>query len=96
MTTDELPAVSIGLPVYNGENYLDQTLQCLLSQTWSDFELIISDNGSTVTTSDISRLHAEADKRVRTFQFDENVGAWKNFCPACALCFLVSASATIV
>ena len=38
------PKVSIGLPVYNGAKYLRKTLDCLLGQTFSDFELIISDD----------------------------------------------------
>ena len=54
----EQPRVSIGLPVYNGENYLAESLDALLSQTYPDFELIISDNASTDPTEEICRKYA--------------------------------------
>ena len=47
------PMLSIGLLVYNGERYLEETLQSILSQTFTDFELIISDNASTDRTGEI-------------------------------------------
>ena len=45
-----MPKVSIGLPIFNGEKYIRNALSSLLSQTFSDFELIISDNASTDST----------------------------------------------
>ena len=48
-----VPRLSIGLPVYNGENYLAESLDALLGQSYTDFELIISDNASTDSTADI-------------------------------------------
>ena len=56
MTT---PKVSIGLPVFNGENSLRRALDSLLLQTYDDFELIISDNSSTDQTELICRAYAE-------------------------------------
>ncbi len=47
------PRVSIGLPIYNGEQFLEETLRSFLSQTFTDFELIISDNASTDNTQNI-------------------------------------------
>ena len=41
------PVVSIGLPVYNGENYLACAIEAILAQSFTDFELTISDNAST-------------------------------------------------
>lgn len=41
------PLVSIGLPVWNGERYLEEALSGLLGQTFADFELVIADNAST-------------------------------------------------
>jgi len=73
------PKVSIGLPVYNGENFLSQALDSLLSQTYSDFELVISDNASTDRTKEISQACAERDKRVRYFRYETNRGAAWNF-----------------
>ena len=59
------PPVRIGLPVYNGENYLGQAIESLRSQTFGDFELIISDNASIDATDDIARAAASEDRRIR-------------------------------
>ena len=76
---DRAPRVSIGLPVYNGENFLEQALDSLLGQTFGDFELIISDNGSTDRTQQICRSYAERDNRIRYFRNETNRGATWNF-----------------
>jgi glycosyltransferase involved in cell wall biosynthesis len=73
------PLVSIGLPVYNGENFLSAALESILCQTFVDFELIISDNGSTDRTEQICRTFSEKDKRIRYFRNDKNLGAAWNF-----------------
>ena len=73
------PNVSIGLPVYNGERYLSETLESLLTQTFEEFELIISDNGSTDGTEEICRATAELDARVRYIRHELNRGAAWNF-----------------
>jgi glycosyltransferase involved in cell wall biosynthesis len=74
------PKVSIGLPVYNGSKYLKRTLDCLLSQTFLDFELIISDDGSTDSTEEICREYEESDDRVRYYRQPKNFGMpVKNF-----------------
>ena len=57
--------VSIGLPVFNGERYLKQALDSILSQTFQDFELVISDNASTDGTELICREYASNDRRIR-------------------------------
>ncbi len=44
--------VSIGLPVYNGENYIAHAIDSVLAQTYTDFELVICDNGSTDRTEE--------------------------------------------
>ena len=69
------PRVSIGVPVYNGERFLQASLDTLLWQTFQDFELIISDNGSTDGTEKICRRAADADPRVRYFRSERNRGA---------------------
>lgn len=74
------PRVSVGLPVYNGENYLAETLDSLLSQVFADFELIISDNASTDATEEICRSYAAQDRRIRYYRNDVNLGAARNFC----------------
>ncbi len=74
-----MPRVSIGLPVYNGENYLREALDSILSQSFKDFELIISNNASTDGTADICKAYAAKDRRIRYFRNQTNLGAAKNF-----------------
>ncbi|NNC92783.1 MAG: glycosyltransferase [Acidimicrobiia bacterium] len=73
------PRVSIGLPVWNGEKYLDEALTSLVEQTFTDFEVIISDNGSTDRTEEICRAWAERDPRIRYIRNEENRGSAWNF-----------------
>lgn len=74
-----MPRVSIGVPVYNGERYIAETLDSLLAQTYKDFELIICDNASTDGTQQICRTYVERDTRVRYVRNAENIGASKNY-----------------
>jgi len=67
------------MPVYNGERYLAEALDSLLAQTYTDFELIISDNASTDSTEDICRRYAESDGRIRYVRQQQNLGAIWNF-----------------
>lgn len=73
------PLVSIGMPVYNGEHFLENALNSILAQTFEDFELIISDNGSTDGTEKICRNYAKRDPRIRYFRNQQNFGAGWNF-----------------
>ncbi len=73
------PRVSIGLPVYNGERYLAEALDSIVSQTYADFELIISDNTSTDGTEDICREYASRDERISYHRSDVNRGAAWNY-----------------
>ena len=72
------PKVSIGLPVWNGEEFLPQALDSLLGQTFSDFELIISDNASTDATEAICMAYSARDSRIRYYRNAENVGLQAN------------------
>jgi glycosyltransferase involved in cell wall biosynthesis len=74
-----LPRVSIGLPVYNGERYVKDAIQSILGQTFTDFELIISDNASTDDTERICREFAEQDPRIRYDRNHRNLGAAANY-----------------
>lgn len=74
-----VPRVTIGLPVYNGDQFLAEAIDTLLAQTFSDFELIISDNASTDGTEAICRDRAARDPRIRYFRSDTNRGAMWNF-----------------
>jgi glycosyltransferase involved in cell wall biosynthesis len=71
--------VSIGMPIYNGENFIRYALDSLLSQTYSDFELIISDNASTDRTEEICRAYAAKDQRIRYYRNETNIGGAANF-----------------
>jgi hypothetical protein len=73
------PPVTIGLPVYNGKNYLGPALESLLAQTFGDWELILSDNGSTDGTEAICREFAARDRRIRYLREPTNRGAAWNF-----------------
>lgn len=73
-----VPRLSIGLPVYNGEQYLSEALDALLGQSYEDFELIISDNASTDGTADICRRYAARDPRIRYVRQPHNIGAAPN------------------
>ncbi len=73
------PIVSIGLPVYNGETFLKDTLESILQQTFSNFELIISDNASTDATEKICKSFVSKDERIRYHRNESNLGAAKNY-----------------
>lgn len=73
-----VPRLTIGLPVYNGERYLAESLEALLGQTYENFELILSDNASTDGTGDICRDFHRSDSRIRYFRQERNLGAVGN------------------
>ena len=73
------PRVSVGLPVYNGERYLPETLKSLVAQDFEDFEIVLSDNASTDATADICRDYCDRDKRIRYFRNDLNIGSAPNY-----------------
>jgi glycosyltransferase involved in cell wall biosynthesis len=79
MRNDILRRVSIGLPVYNGERYLGEALDSILAQTYTDFELIISDNASTDRTHEICLAYANKDSRIRYYRNEKNLGSAWNF-----------------
>jgi glycosyltransferase involved in cell wall biosynthesis len=73
------PAVSIGMPVFNGEGYIREALDSVLAQTFGDFELIISDNCSTDRTHSICLEYCALDSRIRYIQQATNISVYKNF-----------------
>jgi len=74
-----MPLVSIGLPVYNGENFLEESISSILNQTFKNFELIISDNASTDQTHSICQDFVNEDNRVFYYRNEDNLGAAYNF-----------------
>lgn len=79
MDNENNPLVSIGVPVFNGENGLARALDSLLGQDYANLEIIISDNGSTDATSEICGEYVRKDSRVRCSRSEENLGAMWNF-----------------
>jgi glycosyltransferase involved in cell wall biosynthesis len=75
----DMPLVSIGVPVYNGERFVGQTLESLLGQTYRNLEIVISDNGSTDSTERICREFAVKDTRVHYCRIDTTVDLYANF-----------------
>ena len=78
-TPIKAPSVSIGMPVFNGERFIRRALDSLLNQEYKDFEIIISDNGSTDNTSEICLEYATTDDRIRFFSHASNRGSTWNF-----------------
>ena len=66
------------MPVYNCQKFLKQAIESILTQTYTDFELIIMDNCSTDGSYEIEQEYAKKDPRVRVFRNEENVGITNN------------------
>jgi glycosyltransferase involved in cell wall biosynthesis len=75
------PEVSIGLPVFNGERYLRESLDSILVQTFTDFELIICDNCATDGTVEICKIYAERGLRISLHLSERDRGGAWNFNP---------------
>ena len=73
------PRMSIGLPVFNGENYVEEAIRSVMAQTMTDWELVISDNASTDRTGTICQDLAATDQRIRYFRNERNLGAGANY-----------------
>ena len=67
------------MPVYNGELFIKKSIESILVQTFTDFELIISDNSSTDSTQEICQNFLKKDNRIRIFKQKENIGVHRNF-----------------
>ena len=73
------PQVSVCIPVFNGESYIAQALESVLSQTFLDFEVIITDNCSTDKTLQIIKNISQKNPRMKVFSNEENLGIVGNF-----------------
>ena len=73
------PYVSVLLPVYNGENYIESTITSIINQSDPDFELIISIDSSTDSSERISRKFEESDGRVKVYAHNERLGMRGNY-----------------
>lgn len=82
---NDRPAISVGMPVYNGDRYVESALRSVLEQSFDDFELIVCDNASTDRTPEIVRDLAAGDRRIRYSCNERNLGAAGNYNHAFAL-----------
>lgn len=74
-----MPLVTVGMPVFNAENYLAETLDSVIAQTYQDFEIVISDNGSTDGTERICHEYEAKDSRIQYHRSEVNLGVSRNF-----------------
>ena len=70
--------VSIGMPVFNDKEYISESLDSLLSQSFKDFELIISDDNSLDGSEEICVQYAQKDPRIKYFKQQSNLGIQQN------------------
>ncbi len=95
MIDNNTPLVSVIVPVYNAEKYLNRCVDSILSQTMTDFELLLIDDGSKDNSGRICDEYSEKDARVRVFHkpnggvssarnlgLDNAIGKWITFCDA--------------
>ena len=75
----EKTKITIGMPVYNGEKFLKKRLDSILNQTYSNFELVISDNCSTDKTQKICNEYLKKDKRINYFRQKTPIDLISNF-----------------
>ena len=78
------PAVTFGMNCYKAERWIGTCLDSLLAQTFADFEIVISDNGSPDRTVEIARQYAARDPRIRVLTSDHNMGVSANVSKAFA------------
>jgi glycosyltransferase involved in cell wall biosynthesis len=76
---DPKPLVSVGVPVYNGAKYLEECLNSILAQTWSNWECVIVNNSSTDGTEEIARKFTLLDPRFKLVNYKEFVGLVENW-----------------
>lgn len=75
----EAPLISVGVPVFNGEAFLEDAIRSTLAQTFDDLELILCDNASSDRTAEICSDYAARDPRVHYFRNPRNLGAAANY-----------------
>lgn len=80
------PLVSIAMTTYNGAQFLEDQINSILQQTYSNIELIVVDDCSTDNTYELLESFLSKDKRIHIFKNKNNIGFVKNFCKAISLC----------
>ncbi len=77
--TNKGPLVSIGMPIYNEATFLEEALESLVSQSYTNIEILISDNASTDGTAAICERYASSHEQISYQRHSENIGAAANF-----------------
>jgi glycosyltransferase involved in cell wall biosynthesis len=72
------PTVTVGIPVFNGARFIRQAIESALAQTFTDYEILISDNASVDATAAICSEYAAHDRRIKFFQQEKNKGPFWN------------------
>jgi len=67
------------LPVYNGETFIGEAIESVLAQTFDDYELLISDDGSEDSSLEIAHGYAKRDKRISAWKNPRNLGLFANY-----------------
>lgn len=75
----KVPRLTVGLPVKNGERYIEGALRALLRQTWEDYVLLVADNQSDDRTAEIVQDFAAGDSRIRYVRHEPDIGVARNF-----------------
>ena len=76
---EKIPKITVGLPVFNGEKFLSSRIKSILKQSYKNFILVISDNGSTDKTQIICKELLNEDPRIEYFRQEKNMGAMWNY-----------------
>jgi glycosyltransferase involved in cell wall biosynthesis len=74
MDSSQLPSISVIMPIYNAEKYLNEAIDSILNQTYPDFELILLNDNSTDSSKSIIEFYLAKDKRIIFVNKDLNVG----------------------
>jgi glycosyltransferase involved in cell wall biosynthesis len=77
--TSAVPRASVGMPVYNREASVGRAIESVLAQTFTDFELVVSDNASTDGTEVICQGYAARDARIRYTRHPALISGFQNF-----------------
>ncbi len=86
MSNNTQPLVSIAVPVYNGDKYLDECLKSILEQTYDNWECVINNNCSKDRTAEIAQKFVDIDKRFKLFNNEDFVPLAKNWSIAHSKC----------
>ena len=78
-SSEKFPLVTIGIPLYNEEEFIEETLKSALNQTYKNLEVIVSENGSSDQSLSIVERIAQNDNRVKIVAHGTNKGPWFNF-----------------